>query len=184
MANQGWQIEWMSSIVICFYASNDHDYYTVEFNENQGFTNDEVDVPGHQLKHYEELDYRFICSTKYFSIYHSLQNKNFSIEEDLQKRYFLEVRKKWIVFSIALLLFLSLFLSLVLFQSIKMLFLSSNLFIALFFEYLFYILTIIFLRFKRYSSIKQILLRTYFMALLSFYCNLSYHVAGSQKIFG
>lgn len=84
----------MSSIVICFYASNDHDYYTVEFNENQGFTNDEVDVPGHQLKHYEELDYHFICSTKYFSIYHSLQTKNFSIEEDLQKRYFLEVRKK------------------------------------------------------------------------------------------
>lgn len=76
------------------------------------------------------------------------------------------------------------FLSLVLCQSIKMLFLSSNLFIALFFEYLFYILTIIFLRFKYYSSIKQILLRTYFIALLSFYCNLSYHVAGSQKIFG
>ena len=145
MANQGWQIEWMSSIIICFYASYDHDYYTVEFNENQDFTNnDEVNVPGHQLKHYEELDYHFICSTKYFSIYHSLQIKNFSIEEDLQKRYFLEVRKKWIVFSIALLLFLSLFLSLVLFQSIKMLFLSSNLFIALFFEYLFYILTIIF----------------------------------------
>ena len=68
MTNQGWQIEWMSCIIICFYAPNDHDYYTVEFNENQGFTNDVVDVPGHQLKHYEELDYHFICSTKYFSI--------------------------------------------------------------------------------------------------------------------
>ncbi len=101
-----------------------------------------------------------------------------------KKILFRSQKKNELFFSIALLLFLSLFLSLVLFQSIKMLFLSSNLFIALFFEYLFYILTIIFLRFKYYSSIKQILLRTYFIALLSFYCNLSYHVAGSQKIFG
>ena len=58
----------MSCIIICFYAPNDHDYYTVEFNENQGFTNDEVDVPGHQLKHYEELDYHFICLLNTFQL--------------------------------------------------------------------------------------------------------------------
>ena len=57
MARQGWQIEWMSSYIICFASSHEHFYYTVEYNQNNGFINDEIDAPEQQIELYEELDY-------------------------------------------------------------------------------------------------------------------------------
>lgn len=176
MARQGWQIEWMSSYIICFASSHEHFYYTVEYNQNNGFINDEIDAPEQQIELYEELDYEFICSTKYFSIYRSLKSNDFSTDEDLQKRNFTETRKKMNrTISTAFVIFLSLFLPNVFFQSRRMLLLSSNFLIATFLGYLFYLLTAVFLRLKHFSTIKQILLRTHVIILI-FIIILSYFV--------